>query len=215
MDKSDVLSKISAIAIIPVVRVGSADDAVAAVEAIAEGGIPIAEITMTVPDAIGVIARLVSDIGDGVLVGAGTVFDADAAKACIDAGASFVVSPSLELDVIETCRNAGVAVFPGALTPSEIRRAWAAGADAVKVFPCNAMGGASYIRSLRGPMPHIPLMPTGGVSLENAADFLKAGVFAMGVGGELVSSSKLRTGDRSSIVEAARAYVDLVREVRG
>ena len=199
---------------IPVVRATSSDEAIAVAEAIGEGGIPLLEITLTVPGAVGVIAELSKRYGNDVLVGAGTVLDAEAARACIDAGAQFVVSPALNLQTIEQCRKEDVPIFPGALTPTEVVTAWQAGADAVKVFPCSAVGGAKYLRALKAPLPQIKLVPTGGVSLTTAKDFIVAGAWALGVGADLVNTRAMQAGDRQSVVDAARNYVAAVRETR-
>jgi len=185
------------------------------VEAIRAGGIPILEITLTVPGAVRIIADLTARLGDEALIGAGTVLDADAAKECIDAGACFVVSPSLDIPTIETCRRRSVPVFPGALTPTEIVAAWRAGADAVKVFPANAVGGATYLKSLKAPLPQIELIPTGGVSLQTAVAFLAAGAFALGVGADLVDLAALRRGEAAAITAKAREYVAAVAAARG
>ena len=208
------LNRIREIAIIPVVRATSAAEALDAVEAIRAGGIPILEITLTVPGAVQIIGDLTKRLGDAALIGAGTVLDADSAKACIDAGARFIVSPSLDIPTIETCRKLGIPIFPGALTPTEIVTAWKAGADAVKVFPCNAVGGASYLKSVKAPLPQIELVPTGGVSLKTAADFLAAGAMALGVGADLVDLAALRKGDGAAITEKARQYVGIVAAAR-
>lgn len=208
------LNRIREIGIIPVVRATSAAEALDAVEAIRAGGIPILEITLTVPGAVQIIADLTKRLGDDALIGAGTVLDADSAKACIDAGARFIVSPALDLPTIETCRKLGIPIFPGALTPTEIVTAWKAGADAVKVFPCNAVGGASYLKSVKAPLPQIELVPTGGVSLKTAADFLAAGAMALGVGADLVDLAALRKGDGAAITEKARQYVGVVAAAR-
>jgi 2-dehydro-3-deoxyphosphogluconate aldolase/(4S)-4-hydroxy-2-oxoglutarate aldolase len=175
MEKSQVLERIKAIGIIPVVRASSGDEALQAVEAIKAGGLSVLEITMTVPGAVGIIEKIATRFGDDVLVGAGTVLNAETAKDCLHAGAQFVVSPALNLETIAFCRDAGCAIMPGALTPTEVVTAWSAGADMVKVFPCGAMGGASYIKSLKAPLPQIELVPTGGVSLKTAAAFIEAG----------------------------------------
>lgn len=200
--------------IVPVVRATSAAEALDAVEAIRAGGIPILEITLTVPGAVKIIAELTGRLGDDTLIGAGTVLDAEAAQACIDAGARFIVSPSLDIPTIELCRRLGLAVFPGALTPTEIVTAWKAGADAVKVFPANALGGATYLKSLKAPLPQIELIPTGGVSLKNVADFIAAGAFALGVGADLVDLAALRRGHADTITEKARQYVAAVAAAR-
>jgi 2-dehydro-3-deoxyphosphogluconate aldolase / (4S)-4-hydroxy-2-oxoglutarate aldolase len=208
------MDRIRDIGIVPVVRATSADEALAAVEAIRAGGIPILEITLTVPGALTIIADLARMIGDDALIGAGTVLDVDSAKACIDAGARFVVSPSLDIPTIETCRKLGIPVFPGALTPTEIVTAWKAGASAVKVFPANSVGGATYLKSIKAPLPQVELIPTGGVSLSNAAEFLAAGAFALGVGADLVDLKALRAGRNSAITEKARQYVAAVAAAR-
>jgi Entner-Doudoroff aldolase len=210
----DVLKRIRDVGIVPVVRALSADEALAAVEAIREGGIDILEITLTVPGAVQIIADLTRRIGDEALIGAGTVLDYESAQACIDAGARFIVSPSLDVPTIELCRRLGVPVFPGALTPTEIVTAWKAGANAVKVFPANALGGASYLKSVKAPLPQIELIPTGGVSLKTVADFITAGAFALGVGADLVDLSALRRGEASTITEKARQYVAAVAAAR-
>ena len=214
MSKAAVLQTIRDIGIIPVVRAQSADEAMQAIDAIRAGGISILEITMTVPGAVGVIEEVTNRYGDEALVGAGTVLDGETARACILAGARFVVSPSLNLETIEVCRHNDVAVMPGALTPTEVVLAWSAGADFVKVFPAGAVGGASYIRSLKAPLPQIELIPTGGVSLKTAADFIKAGATALGVGADLVDLKAIREGQQHLITERAREFVKIVQEAR-
>lgn len=209
-----VVERIREIGIVPVVRATSAAEAFEAVEAIREGGIPILEITLTVPGAVQIIGELSRRIGDDALIGAGTVLDAEAAQSCIDAGARFIVSPSLDIPTIDLCRRLGVPVFAGALTPTEIVTAWKAGADAVKVFPANAVGGPAYLRSVKAPLPQIQLLPTGGVSLTNAADFIHAGAFALGVGADLVDLGALRRGAAATITEKARQYVAAVAAAR-
>ena len=208
------VDRIREVGIVPVVRATSPAEAFDAVEAIRAGGIPIIEITLTVPGAVKIIAELTRRLGDEALIGAGTVLDADAAQACVDAGARFIVSPALDIPTIEICRRLGVAVFPGALTPTEIVIAWKAGANAVKVFPANALGGPTYLKSLKAPLPQIELIPTGGVSLKNAADFIAAGAFALGVGADLVDLAALRAGQANTITEKARQYVAAVAAAR-
>jgi 2-dehydro-3-deoxyphosphogluconate aldolase / (4S)-4-hydroxy-2-oxoglutarate aldolase len=161
-----------------------------------------------------IIEELSRRIGDAAIIGAGTVLDADSAQACIDAGATFIVSPALDIPTVETCRRLGVPVFAGALTPTEILTAWKAGANAVKVFPANAVGGATYLKSIKAPLPHVELLPTGGVSLTNAADFIRAGALALGVGADLVDLGALRRGDAAAITEKARQYVAAVAAAR-
>jgi len=210
----NVMQRIREVGLVPVVRAASASEAFAAVEAIRAGGIPILEITLTVPGAIEIIAELTRRLGDDTLIGAGTVLDAETAQRCIDAGARFVVSPALDIPTVELCRRLDVPVFPGALTPTEILTAWRAGASAVKVFPANAAGGATYIKSLKAPFPQIELLPTGGVSLTTAADFIAAGAFALGVGADLVDLAALRRGEADAITEKARQYVTAVATAR-
>jgi len=214
MEKSKVLERIKSIGIIPVVRASSGDEALAAVAAIKAGGLSVLEITMTVPGAVGIIEQIAKRYGDEVLVGAGTVLNAETAKDCLAAGAQFVVSPALNLETIAFCREAGCAIMPGALTPTEVVTAWLAGADMVKVFPCGAMGGASYIKSLKAPLPQIELVPTGGVSLTTAASFIQAGSAAIGVGADLVDIKAIRAGQSERITETTRAYIEAVRNAR-
>lgn len=214
MNKSDVLSRIIDTGLIPVVRAESSDIAMRAVDAIREGGISVLEITMTVPGAIRVIEEVARRFGEDAIVGAGTVLDSETARACMLAGAQFIVSPALDLDTISCCRLYNVAVMPGAMTPSEVVTAWKAGADLVKVFPANAVGGASYIKSLKAPLPQIQLVPTGGVSLKTAADFIKAGAAALGVGADLVDTAALRAGDAKVITDRARQFIEIVKTTR-
>jgi len=214
MNKEDVLRRIREVGIVPVVRASSADEALQAIEAIKAGGIPILEITMTVPRAVSVIERVTASYGDDVIVGAGTVLDAETARACILAGAQFVVSPALNVETISCCRRYSVAVMPGALTPTEVLQAWTAGADFVKVFPAGALGGANYIKSLKAPLPQIELVPTGGVSLKTAADFIRAGASALGVGADLVDTKALSEGRADLITERARQFIEIVRAAR-
>jgi 2-dehydro-3-deoxyphosphogluconate aldolase/(4S)-4-hydroxy-2-oxoglutarate aldolase len=214
MDKKAVLDTILGTGLIPVIRAQSPDEAAAAVSALRQGGLSILEITMTVPDAVALIREVASSAPEA-LVGAGTVLDPRTALACIDAGARFVVSPSLNPDTVRQCREAGVAVLPGALTPTEVVAAWDAGADLVKVFPAGALGGASYIKALKAPLPQIPLVPTGGVNLQTAKDFIKAGAAALGVGADLVDLAALRSGDTPLIVDRTRRFLEAVREARG
>jgi 2-dehydro-3-deoxyphosphogluconate aldolase/(4S)-4-hydroxy-2-oxoglutarate aldolase len=206
MNTAEALAWIRRTKIVPVIRAGSSSEALDAVEALLEGGIDVLEITMTVPGAIEVVREVALKHGGSALVGAGTVLDAETAQRCVDAGAQFIVSPALDIGTIETCRTLGIAVAPGALTPTEVLTAWNAGADVVKVFPCDALGGASYLRSLKAPLPHVKLMPTGGVTLANVTDFLSAGADAVGVGSNLVDLRLLRDGRREDLVERARAF---------
>jgi 2-dehydro-3-deoxyphosphogluconate aldolase / (4S)-4-hydroxy-2-oxoglutarate aldolase len=195
------------IGIVPVVRAPSAELAIQAIDAIRAGGILAAEITMTVPGAIRALEKLADRFGDAMLLGAGTVLDAETARASILAGAEFLVSPNLRPATIEMAKRYSKSVFPGALTPTEILTAWEAGADAVKVFPCGSVGGAKYIKSLKGPFPQIETIPTGGVSLETIGDFFKAGACAVGIGAELVDVTLMRQGRFDAIEERARQFL--------
>jgi 2-dehydro-3-deoxyphosphogluconate aldolase/(4S)-4-hydroxy-2-oxoglutarate aldolase len=214
VNQQDVLRRIKEVGVIPVVRAASAEEAIQVVEAIRAGGLSILEITMTVPGAVKVIEEVANRYGDDVVVGAGTVLDPETAQACILAGARFVVSPSLNIHTIELCRRSSIAVFPGALSPTEVVTAWQAGADAVKVFPCGAVGGAKYLASLKAPLPQIEMIPTGGVSLATAASFIAAGAFALGVGADLVDLTAIRSGEPEKVTEAARAYIATVADAR-
>ena len=210
MNKQAVRRQIEAVGIIPVVRAGSAEEACLAAEAVRLGGIPIVEITMTVPGAVDVIAALARQCGSQVLIGAGTVRHVEAARRCLDAGAQFLVSPGTNRETIEFAAERGVVMMAGALTPTEVDFAWQLGSDYVKVFPCSAVGGAAYIKALKGPFPDVPLVPTGGVNLQSAADFLKAGSAALGVGGELVQAAALKAGKPEIITETARKFVQII-----
>ncbi len=212
--KEDVLGRIAEVGLVPVVRAQTAEEAIKAINAIRDGGVSVLEVTLTVPGAIPLVEAVAERYGSEVVVGAGTVLDAETARACILAGAQFIVSPSLNLGTIATCRRYSVPVMPGALTPTEVVTAWSAGADIVKVFPCGAVGGASYIKALKAPLPQIELVPTGGVSLKTAADFIKAGAMALGVGADLVDVQALRDGKAGVITERAREYVRIVKEAR-
>lgn len=214
MDKHKVRERIAAIGVVPVVRAASAREARMAADAVCEGGIPIVEITMTVPGAVGVIRELTRGGRSDMLVGAGTVLNAEAAQLCIDSGARFLVSPGLNLQTVELAKREGILMIAGALTPTEIMTAWEAGSDFVKVFPCGQVGGAKYIKALRGPFPQIPLIPTGGVNLDSAGAFILAGAAALGVGGELVEGGALRDRHPEIIVENARKFLAIVRRAR-
>ena len=208
MSRAEVIERIKETGVIPVVRASSAEEAMRAIDAIREGGISVLEITMTVPGAVALIEQVSKQYGKDVLVGAGTVLDPEIASACIAVGAQFVVSPALNLETIACCQRHDVVVMPGALTPTEVVQAWNAGADFVKVFPAGAVGGPSYLRALKAPLPQIELVPTGGVSLKTAGDFIKAGAAALGVGADLVS------GEPSSITERAKQFLEIVRSAR-
>jgi 2-dehydro-3-deoxyphosphogluconate aldolase/(4S)-4-hydroxy-2-oxoglutarate aldolase len=214
MTKQQVRNKIVEIGIVPVVRAASAQQAMQAAAAVCAGGIPIVEITMTVPGAIEVITQLAKSMGNDLLIGAGTVLDAEAAARCIDAGAEFLVSPGFDLATVQFAKQQGKLVMAGALTPTEVITAWKAGSDFVKIFPCGTVGGAKYIKALKAPLPQVPMVPTGGVNLDTAADFIRAGADALGIGGELVSAAACKSGNLSIVTDAARLYVDIVQEAR-
>lgn len=214
MNKDEVINRIVECGVLPVIRADSANEAKAAVEAIVAGGITIIEVTMTVPGAVELIAELALKYEDSILIGAGTVMNPEIARECVAAGARFVISPALNLDTIIYCNDSEIAVLPGALTPTEVVKAWDAGADLVKVFPAGAMGGASYLKSLKAPMPHIKLIPTGGVSQSTAAAFIRAGATAVGVGSDLVDLTAIRAGDAALLTENARKYMAIVRHAR-
>jgi len=213
MTKQEVLARIKQIGLVPVLRAASEEQAMELAAAIAEGGITVLEVTMTVPGAVRVIARLAKERPE-ILVGAGTVLDAETAHACMEEGAQFVVSPGFNAKTVELCVKQSIAVLPGALTPTEILTAWEAGADVVKVFPVSAMGGAKYLKSLKAPLPQIELIPTGGVSLTTAREYLEAGAYALGVGADLVDIKAIAEGRPEQITETARRYVEAVKAFR-
>ncbi len=215
MDKTKIMQHMHELGLVPVLRASSAEEAITIADAILAGGVNILEVTMTVPGAIRVIEQLANHHGEKLLLGAGTVLDPETARSCILAGAQFIVSPALDLRTIELCRRYSVPIMPGALTPTEIVSAWQAGADVVKVFPCSALGGAKYLKALQGPLPQIQLIPTGGVSLSTAEEFLAAGAFALGVGGDLVDAKAAREGRTNVITENAQKYVAIVKKFRG
>jgi 2-dehydro-3-deoxyphosphogluconate aldolase/(4S)-4-hydroxy-2-oxoglutarate aldolase len=214
MDKQKVRERILEIGIVPVVRASSPHEALLASEAVCAGGIPIVEITMTVPGALEVIRELAKDNTSKILIGAGTVLDVETARRCRDAGAQFLVSPGLNLPTVEFAVREKMLIMAGALTPTEVITAWNAGADFVKVFPCGQLGGAKYIKALKGPLPQIAMVPTGGVNLNTAAEFLEAGAAALGVGGELVQAEALKSGNPEVIVGNARKFIAIVNQYR-
>jgi 2-dehydro-3-deoxyphosphogluconate aldolase/(4S)-4-hydroxy-2-oxoglutarate aldolase len=213
MNKDEIISRITSSGVIPVIRASSKEEALAVIDAIAAGGITTIEITMTVPNAIELIASL-SSTRDDLLIGAGSVLDPETARECIAAGAQFIVSPATNFDTILYCNESEIVVMPGALTPTEIVNAWDAGADFVKVFPADSMGGAKYLRSVKAPLPDIKLIPTGGVNQSTAAEFIKAGAEAIGVGADLVDLVAIRESRASDITSAARKYLEIVKEAR-
>jgi 2-dehydro-3-deoxyphosphogluconate aldolase/(4S)-4-hydroxy-2-oxoglutarate aldolase len=215
LSRADLCARIAEVGVVPVVRAPSAELAIRAVEAVLAGGISVFEITMTVPGAPAVIRALVDRFGDHAIVGAGTVLSARDALVCLDAGAQFVVSPGFDVATIEAVHTRGLPVMPGALTPTEIIAAWKAGADMVKIFPCSAVGGAKYLRALRGPLPDVKMLPTGGVSVATAKDYIEAGAVALGIGSELVDVAALTAGGAGVVTERARELLAVVRAARG
>ena len=213
MKKDEIRERILEVGIVPVVRANSPSEAAFAAQAVSQGGIPIVEITMTVPGAIGLISELVRYTPE-VLVGAGTVLDAETARLCLDAGAQFLVSPGFDLETVKLAAQEDVVIMAGALTPTELMAACRAGADFVKIFPCAQVGGAAYIKALKGPFPQVPLVPTGGVNLETAGNFIAAGAAALGVGGELIDRDAIQSGRSAVIENLARKFMDVVRNAR-
>jgi 2-dehydro-3-deoxyphosphogluconate aldolase/(4S)-4-hydroxy-2-oxoglutarate aldolase len=213
MKKEVVQARIEEIGIVPAVRLSSADDARFATDAISHGGIPIVEITMTVPGAIEVISELARNSPE-LIVGAGTVFDMETARRCLDAGAAFLTSPGLDLALVEFARKENIAVLAGALTPTEVTNAWKAGADFVKVFPCSQVGGDTYIKTLKRPFPQVRLIAAGGVNQRTAANFILAGACAIGVGGELIPKEAIQLRQAERIHELARRFVGFVNSAR-
>jgi 2-dehydro-3-deoxyphosphogluconate aldolase/(4S)-4-hydroxy-2-oxoglutarate aldolase len=214
MTIDEVIRRIGEIGIVPVVRAANVEDATRAVEAICAGGIPILEITMTIPNATSVISHVVREHGKTTLIGAGTVTTSEQAEQCIRAGAEFLVSPGLSIHVLAVARACAKLAIPGALTPTELMHAQEQGAKLIKIFPCGNVGGPKYLQSLSGPFPNAALIPTGGVNVSNAANYIAAGAFALGVGGDLVSAAALREGNLSKITQAARELVQAVRAAR-
>ena len=211
---SEVQNKIAEIGIVPVVRAPNFQEAAAAVEAIYAGGIPVADITMAIPNAPAVIRQVVQKFGDQILVGAGTVLTAAQAEECLDAGAQFLVSPGLSIPVLGAAKARNKLAIPGTLTPTELMTALAEGVRLVKVFPCGNLGGAKYLKSLKGPFPDVLMIPTGGVNAGNAAEFIAAGAFALGIGSDLVDNRAIREGNPQKVTAAARELVEAVKKAR-
>lgn len=214
MTIEDVIRRIGEVGIVPVVRAATVDDATRAVEAICAGGIPILEITMTVPHATSVIQHLIREYGTTALIGAGTVTTGEQAEQCIRAGAEFIVSPGLSIPVLSVAQACAKLAIPGALTPTELMLAQDNGAKLIKIFPCGNVGGPKYLQSLKGPFPNAALIPTGGVNASNAAGYIAAGAFALGVGGDLVNAAALREGNLAKVTQAARELVQAVHAAR-
>jgi 2-dehydro-3-deoxyphosphogluconate aldolase / (4S)-4-hydroxy-2-oxoglutarate aldolase len=203
---NEILHRIRQIGVVPIVRTADARAAISAVDALLEGGLACVEITMTVDGALQAMESVADRHGDRVLLGAGTVLDPETARACMLAGAQFFVTPCLNPKTIGMARRYSRPVFPGALTPTEILAAWESGADAIKVFPCNALGGSKYIKAIKAPLPHVELFPTGGVNLETISDFLAAGSFAVGVGSELIDAKSIADGHYHVLADRARRF---------
>jgi 2-dehydro-3-deoxyphosphogluconate aldolase/(4S)-4-hydroxy-2-oxoglutarate aldolase len=214
MRRASVCRHIEEVGLVPVLRLPSAELVIRAVEVLLAAGVSICEVTMTVPGAIGVIAKLVDRFGDRAIIGAGTVLSADDARACIDAGSQFVVSPGLDLATIAAAHDRDIAVLPGALTPTEVITAWKAGAEMVKIFPCSAVGGAKYLRALKGPLPQVKMLPTGGVGPSSAHEYIAAGAAALGMGSELVDRGMLEAGRDAELVDRARQLLAAIRAAR-
>ena len=213
MKKAEVCELISKIGIIPAIRVSSAEEAHFAADSVAEGGIPIVEITMTVPEAVKLISHLVHH-HQKMIVGAGTVLDTETARRCLDAGASFLTSTGFDAEVVEFAAKEDIAVLPGALTPTEVITAWRAGADFVKVFPCAQVGGDKYIKALKTALPQIPLIAAGGVTQQTAASFILAGAAAIGVGTELIPTEAIERRESERVKELAHRFIGFVNEAR-
>ena len=214
MNKQTVLSFIRDVGIVPIVRTSSAESAVRSIEAIYNGGIRAAEITMTVPGAIKALEKVADLFGDKIVLGAGTVLDPETARICMLAGAEFFVTPALKLSTIEMCKRYSKVVCPGALTPTEVLTAWEHVADFVKVFPCGNVGGPKYIKALKAPLPHVEMIPTGGVNLETAGDFLKAGASAVAVGSELVDAKTIKEGKYEVFEQRTRQFLEVIAKAR-
>lgn len=212
MSKDQQLSRVLSSRIVAIIRAPSGELLVDVAEALLAGGIDVMEVTFTIPGAVRVLERVADKLGDRVLLGAGTVLDTETARAAMLAGAEFIVSPNTNLSVIEMCRRYDKAIMPGALTPTEVVTAWQAGADIVKIFPSD-IGGAKYLKALKGPLPQVRMMPTGGVTVETAESFLKAGACALGIGGSLVESQAVANGDFDRITSLARQFVEVVRGI--
>jgi 2-dehydro-3-deoxyphosphogluconate aldolase/(4S)-4-hydroxy-2-oxoglutarate aldolase len=214
MTRETVRAKIAEIGIIPGVRLSSAEDARFAAEAIYSSGIPIVEVTMTVPGAVQVIAQLMKQ-NSALIVGAGSVFDVETAERCLDAGTGFITTTGLDLEIVNFTAKRGTVLFPGALTPGEVMAAWKAGVDFVKIFPCAQVGGPSYIRALKAPFPQIPLIAAGGVNQDTAVDYIRAGATAVGIGRDLIHPDAIRRREVGWIRELSLRYLGMVKQARG
>jgi 2-dehydro-3-deoxyphosphogluconate aldolase/(4S)-4-hydroxy-2-oxoglutarate aldolase len=213
MTREEIRARIEEVGIIPAIRVSSTEDALFAADAVAAHGIPIVEVTMTVPGAIGVISEL-ADKNSNLIAGAGSVARVDTARRCIEAGARFLTTTGFDPEVVRFAISKDTVVFPGALTPTEVMAAWEAGPDFVKIFPCASLGGPAYIRALKAPFPHVPLIASGGVNQQTAADFILAGAKALGIGGELIPHAAIQLRQEHRIGELARRFLSIVKEAR-
>ncbi|AMV28083.1 KHG/KDPG aldolase [Gemmata sp. SH-PL17] len=213
MSREQDLQRVTECGIVAVVRFSSPEPLVEVVKALADGGVTVAEVTFTVPNALDVIRAAKKQLGDRVLLGAGTVLDPETARAALLAGAEFIVAPNLNVDVIKVCRRYDKLVMPGAFTPTEVLTAWEAGADIVKVFPAEVVG-PPFFKALRGPLPQVKLMPTGGVDLNTAPEFLKAGAVCLGVGSQMVEPKAVAAGDFARITQLAKQYAEVVKQYR-
>jgi 2-dehydro-3-deoxyphosphogluconate aldolase/(4S)-4-hydroxy-2-oxoglutarate aldolase len=214
MNRAEITKRIETTGIVPIVRAPSAEAAASAARAILAAGINVVEITMTVPNAIHLLRKLRAEIGQDVLLGAGTVLDAQTARDCISAGAEFIVAPGFDVETVRACHALDKPCMPGALTPTEVIAAWNAGADMVKIFPCFSLGGASYLRALKAPLPQVKMLPTGGVDVTTAADFIKAGAAALGVGAAVVDLELLAKEGPGAVTERCRQLVAVVSAAR-
>jgi 2-dehydro-3-deoxyphosphogluconate aldolase/(4S)-4-hydroxy-2-oxoglutarate aldolase len=214
MTREEVRARILEIGIIPAVRLSSADDALFAAETVGESGIPIVEVTMTVPGALRVISVLARLNNGSLIVGAGTVFDAATAQQCLDAGVGFLTTPGPDAEIVNFAKEHKTVVFPGAMTPGEIASMWKAGADFVKIFPCAQIGGPSFIQAMNAPFHHVPLIASGGVNQDNVTDFIRAGAAAVGIGRHLIHPDAIKRREDGWIRELARRYLSLVKEAR-
>ncbi len=213
MNKEAICARIEEIGILPAVRLSSAEDALFAAEAVCSSGIPIVEVTMTVPGAVKIIQNLTSKTPD-LIAGAGTVPDLETARRCLDAGARFLTTTGLDLEIVAFAAKKNIAVFPGVLTPTEVMLAWKAGSDFVKIFPCSALGGPAYLRALRPPFPQVRFIAAGGVNQSTVAEFIAAGAAAVGIGRDLIHQDAIRRRERDWIRELSRRYVSIVKETR-
>ncbi len=214
MNRTDITQRIEATGLIPIVRAPSAELAERAVQAVLAAGIDVIEVTMSVPNALTLLQQLHEQAGNRVVIGAGTVLDPQTARACIAAGAQFIVAPGFDAETVGACHSLDKPCMPGALTPTEVIAAWRAGADMVKIFPCSAVGGASYLRALKAPLPQIKLLPTGGVDVDTAADFIRAGAAALGVGASVIDLKLLEQSGPAAITDRCRRLVAAVRGAR-